>query len=154
MHVKLVREIGSKKHRNGCWSSTEFPTDSYQDPKPTKSKHSGNDCFDPKREIVPDGYVEPLVVEKDGEGREETEEVHYRHHLFGQFWVTVDDVRESTGALSLRDRGERVRNLRDGGHHLGTVRRETTRDGKVCPVDVVFSSDAKPQKADLKDAGE
>ena len=41
-------------------------------------------------------------------------------------------------------------NLRDGGHHLGTVRGETARDGEVRPVEVLFDSNTKPQKASLK----
>jgi len=86
-----ARENGQRPAVTGQ-PSTEFTTDSYQDPKPAQSEHGGNDRFDPKREIVPDGLVEPLVVEKDDEGGDDAEEVHDCHHFLGRFWVTVDDV--------------------------------------------------------------
>ena len=72
--------------------STEFSTNSYQDPKTTQPEHGRYDRFDPKRETVPSGFVEPLIVEEDDERREDAEDVHHRHHLFGRFRVTVDDV--------------------------------------------------------------
>ena len=40
-------------------------------------------------------------------------------------------------------------NVRDGGYHLGTVCRDAARDGEVRPVEVLFDSDAKPQKTGL-----
>ena len=46
-------------------SSTEFPTNGYQNPKPTQPKHSGNNRLNRKRDVVPDGVVESLIVEKD-----------------------------------------------------------------------------------------
>jgi len=65
------------------WSSTELSTNRYQDPNTTEPKHSGYDRFDPKRKIIPDGLVEPLIVEEDDECGENSEEIHYRHHLLG-----------------------------------------------------------------------
>ena len=64
-------------------TSTKFSTNSHQDTKPTQPEHGGDDGFNPKREIVPHGFVEPLVIEKDDEGGEDAEEVHDRHHLLG-----------------------------------------------------------------------
>jgi hypothetical protein len=46
--------------------------------------------------------------------------------------------------------GGEFTNLRDGGYHLGTVCRETARDGKICPVEMLFNSETKPQKAGLE----
>ena len=40
--------------------------------------------------------------------------------------------------------------LRDGGYHLGTVGCETARDSEICPVEVLFDSDTKPQKTSLE----
>jgi hypothetical protein len=40
--------------------------------------------------------------------------------------------------------GGQSANLRDGGYHLGTVGCETTRDGEICPVEVLFDSDTEP----------
>ena len=71
------------EQRSAVHTSTELPTDGYQGSKPAQSEHGGDDGFDPEREIVPDSSVEPLVVEKDDEGGEDAEEVHYRYHLFG-----------------------------------------------------------------------
>ena len=51
----------------------------------------------------------------------------------------------------MRSGGGEFVNLRDGGYHLGTVRREAARDGEVCPMEVLFDPDAKPQKTGLKD---
>lgn len=65
------------------WRSTQLPAESDQDPDPTQSKHGRYDCLDSERETVPDGFVEPLVVEEDKEGGEDSEEVHYRRDLFG-----------------------------------------------------------------------
>lgn len=78
--------------RAGRGSSTEFTANGGQDPDSTQSEHGGNDRFDSESHIEPDSMVEPLVVEKDDEGGEDAEDVHNRHHFFGRFGVTVDDV--------------------------------------------------------------
>ena len=40
-------------------------------------------------------------------------------------------------------------NLHDGCHHLCSVRAETTRDGEVRPMKMLFSPQAEPQKTGL-----
>ena len=69
--------------KRAWWKSTELSTEGQQESDPTQPKHGRSDRLDPKREMVPDGLVEPLVVEEDDEGGEDPEEVHYRHDLFG-----------------------------------------------------------------------
>ena len=39
--------------------------------------------------------------------------------------------------------------LQDGGYHLSTVGSETTRDGEICPVEVLLNSETEPQKTGL-----
>lgn len=40
--------------------------------------------------------------------------------------------------------------LQNGGNHLGAVGCETAGDGEVCPMEVLFDSKTKPQKAGLE----